>query len=118
MHGTRYEPPLAEAMSRLAIASVATTLMSAVPASAEEPIVPRDMGSLHIGAVEASGRPDKQVVHLGDVPFRVDPSGDNEAEPYSLPQPENGVRPFPQSNVVGVMPNGSQVFCFCGGTSF
>jgi hypothetical protein len=106
-------------MSRLAIASISITLMSAMPASAEEPIALRDMGSFHIGVVEIPGEPDQQVSFMGGVPFRIDPSGGDEVEQiYFLSLPANLARPLPPSNVIGFMPNGSPVFCFCSGSSF
>src|SRR5262245_16738746 len=50
-------------MSRVVAASLATILISALPAKAEEPIALRDMGSFHVGGrlVEISGKPVKEV---------------------------------------------------------
>jgi hypothetical protein len=65
-------------MSRLAAASVTALLMASLPASADEPISLRDMGSFHFGGrlVEISGRPVKEVTFTpGGVPAKVDPNG-------------------------------------------
>ena len=104
-------------MSRLAIASIATTLVSAMPANAEEPIALRDMSLFYTGAV--SDKPDKQVIFMGGVPFHVDPIGGTEVKQmYILPQDEMEAFPLRQSNVIGVTSDGRQIFCFCGGISF
>jgi hypothetical protein len=104
-------------MSRLAIASIATTLVSAMPANAEEPIALRDMSLFYTGSV--SDKPDKQAIFMGGVPFHVDPSGGTAVEQmYILPQDEMEAFPLRQSNVIGVTSDGSQIFCFCGGISF
>src|SRR5438309_8896359 len=89
------------AMSRLAATSVAAVLMASIPASAEEPISLRDMGSFHVGGrlVEISGKPVKEVTFTpGGVPAKVDPNGVYQVEQmhvqYFLPVNETGAYPL------------------------
>jgi hypothetical protein len=102
-------------MSRLAAVSI-LAILATMPASAEEPVALRDMGSFHSGMVEISGKPDKQITFMSDVRFRIDPSEGNEAG--QLPQAEDSPPSRVQSNLIGVTADGRQVFCFCGRTSF
>src|SRR6201990_1407467 len=88
-------------MSRLAIATIAATLMSALPAVADEPISLRDMGSFHVGGglVEIPDRPVKEVTFTpGGVPAKVDPNGTYQVEQmyvqYFLPTNERGAYPL------------------------
>src|ERR1700739_3534397 len=88
-------------MSRLAIASLAATLMSAMPAGAEEPISLRDMGSFHFGGRLGviTGKPIKEITFTpGGVPAKVDPNGTYQVEQmyvqYFLPANEHGAYPL------------------------
>jgi hypothetical protein len=85
----------------LAAVSVATILIAAQPACAEEPISLRDMGSFHVGGrlVEISGKPVKEVTFTpGGVPAKVDPNGTYQVEQmyvqYFLPADERGAYPL------------------------
>jgi pimeloyl-ACP methyl ester carboxylesterase len=88
-------------MSRLAIASVAAMLMSAMPAGAEEPISLRDIGSFHVGGrlVEITGKPIKEVTFTpAGAPARFDPNGTYQVKQmyvqYFLLAKERGAYPL------------------------
>ncbi|WP_166299191.1 hypothetical protein [Bradyrhizobium sp. 2S1] len=105
--------------SRFVVACIAGSLISIIPASAEEPISLRDLGSFHVGVVDIFGKADKQALFIGGVSIRVDSSGHYEVEQtHFLPQTENDARPRRHGNLIGVTPDGSQIFCFCGATTF
>src|SRR6185369_4246554 len=99
--GNRMKQDEGGAMSCLAAASIAATLMSATLAYAAEPIALRDMGSFHVGGrlVEISGKPVKEVTFTpGGVPAKVDPNGTYQVEQmyvqYFLPANEKGAYPL------------------------
>ena len=79
-----------------------------------------------LGAI--SGKPVEEVTLPGGVRARVYPDGVYQVEQIYMqdlvPQAEKDAhlpwdaRPLRRSNVIGVTPDGRQIFCFCGGTSF
>jgi hypothetical protein len=116
MHGTRVVS-LRGAMSRFAVAAIAVSLTSVIPARAERPISLRDMSSFRVREVDISGKLDKQVPFMGSVPIRVDQrAGYWFEQMYVLPEAENRRR-----DLVVLTAGGHRIFLVCiwgGGTSF
>jgi hypothetical protein len=86
-------------MRRILIAMICG--LAALPASANEDIVLRGMGSFHVGGrlVEISGKPIREVVFsAGGVPAKVDPNGLYQVEQmyvqYFLPKDRKGKVPL------------------------
>jgi hypothetical protein len=95
-------------MWRLLTIAIGTTLMSTIPAVAEETISLKELQEM-----AASG---KLGAIKGFIPRGVAPDGRWEFVPiYAPPRAKNGER---SSNIVGVTEDGQEIFCFCGGTSF
>lgn len=115
MRGTRVVSS-GRATSQFVVAAIAASLMSVIPASAEEPISLRELASLHVSVADISGKLDKQIPVTGGVSIRVDQrAGYWFEQMYILPGAENQGR-----NIVVLRAGGHQVFNVCSwsGTSF
>jgi len=75
-------PSIAGQAMRITIVAISATLMATMPTRADEPIAPRDIGSLHIGGrlVEI-----KEVTITRGVPATINPNWVDPVQPIYTP---------------------------------